>query len=68
MGDCVVRITRESDRALLRQELILNGEPIVDRHCPADAIDDADLISDQLSRGGKNSLFKRVLPSFMDLL
>lgn len=68
MGDCIVKITREQDRPLLRQEIILNGEPLLDRHCPADAIDDVTLISNQLSRGGKNSLFKRILPDFIEIL
>jgi len=28
----------------------------------------ADLVADQLSRGGKNSLFRKVWPVFFDLL
>ena len=68
LGDCLLRVSRELDRPLLRQQIILNGEALVDRHCPADVICDVDLISSQLSRGGKNSLLKRILPQFIEFL
>lgn len=35
---------------------------------PAEADDSADLVGDQLSRGGKNSLFLKILPKFRELL
>ena len=34
----------------------------------SDSDDNAELLTDQLSRGGKNSLYKRVFPKFMELL
>ncbi len=68
MGDCILRVSKEEDRPLLLQQVILNGESIVNRHCPADRDDPVSLISSQLSRGGKNSLFRKVLPTFLELL
>lgn len=37
-------------------------------HGPADSDEISELIMEQLSRGGKNSLFRRVLPTFIDLI
>ncbi len=35
---------------------------------PADPEDSADLVAQQLARGGKNSLFLKILPVFLELL
>ena len=68
LGDCVLRVEREANRSLVRQQVLLNGAAVVDRHGPADSISAVGLISSQLSRGGKNSLFKRILPRFLKML
>jgi glucose-6-phosphate dehydrogenase assembly protein OpcA len=65
--DCEIKITREKGNPHLCQSLCTDG------HClyfsgPADADAPADLVASQLSRGGKNSLFLRVLPQFFELL
>jgi len=66
-GDIRVSVSRELGGKHLHQELV-NGNHVIDVHGPADSDAKADLVTDQLSRGGKNSLFKRVLPMFMDML
>ncbi|MDA7881832.1 glucose-6-phosphate dehydrogenase assembly protein OpcA [Akkermansiaceae bacterium] len=65
--DCEIKVNRERGNAHLCQSLCTDG------HClyfsgPADADDATDLVASQLSRGGKNSLFLRVLPQFLELL
>ena len=64
-----VCVSREANAKYLHHQLICkeNGHEI-DIHGPADSDANADLLADQLSRGGKNSLFKRVLPLFTELL
>ncbi|MGJ8634605.1 MAG: glucose-6-phosphate dehydrogenase assembly protein OpcA [Luteolibacter sp.] len=62
-----VRVSQEKDSNLLSRELIA-GEYHVSSYAPADPADDADLVAVQLARGGKNSLFLRILPSFLELL
>jgi len=66
-GDINVIVSREAGGKHLHQKLV-NGNHVIDVHGPADSDSKADLVADQLSRGGKNSLFKRVLPMFIDLL
>lgn len=66
LDNCSVSITREGD--LLRQQIKLEKEMLLDQHCVADATSDVALTSQQLSRGGKNSLYKRILPHFITLL
>jgi len=68
MENCAVVIDRERGSRLLRQRVIVGDEAVIDVHGPADSRDSCELVSDQLSRGGKNSLFRRVLPSFGGLL
>jgi len=65
--DCEIKVTREKGNPHLCQSLCTAG------HClyfsgPADADEPAGLVASQLSRGGKNSLFLRVLPQFLELL
>ncbi len=60
-------VSREAGSKYLHQQLD-SGKHIIDVHGPADSDSDADLVADQLSRGGKNSLFKKVFPRFTDLL
>lgn len=44
------------------------GNHVIDTHGPADSDTCEELVADQLSRGGKNSLYKRVFPKFMKLV
>ena len=62
-----VRVSQEKDSSLLSREII-SGDYHVGSYAPADPADDAALVAQQLSRGGKNSLFLKILPSFLDLL
>jgi len=64
---CVVRVSREAGSVHLRQVLEC-CDHVIDRSGPADGLLSADLVADQLSRGGKNSLFRKVWPVFFDLL
>jgi len=65
--ECEVRVSREKGNAHLCQSICAGG------HCvnfsgPADSDEPEGLVSSQLSRGGKNSLFLEILPQFMELL
>jgi len=62
-----VRVSREAGASHLVRESSVNG---VTRSAlgPADPDDDALLVGDQLSRGGKNSLYRKVVPRFLELL
>ncbi|MDA7649500.1 glucose-6-phosphate dehydrogenase assembly protein OpcA, partial [Akkermansiaceae bacterium] len=65
--DCEVKVSREKGNSHLCQAICTDG------HClyvsgPADSDESEGLVGDQLSRGGKNSLFLRVLPRFLELL
>ena len=65
--NCEIKVSREKGNSHLCQALCTDG------HCiyfsgPADADSPSDLVASQLSRGGKNSLFLRVLPQFLELL
>ena len=40
----------------------------VEESSPAESIDEQDLVRDQLSRGGKNSLFRKIFPRYIELL
>jgi hypothetical protein len=44
------------------------GDHITDTLAPAGADDSGALIGEQLARGGKNSLYRKVLPKFRELL
>jgi len=60
-------VSRESGSKYLHQQLN-SGNHVIDVHSPADSEKNSELVADQLSRGGKNSLFKKVLPTFIELL
>jgi len=68
MGETTVHIKREQDKSLLHNKITHSGEALIDMHSPADSLDSCELVNDQLSRGGKNSLFKRILPAFMNII
>lgn len=62
-----VRVSREKGSAHLLRE-IESGDYKVSSLSPADPEDAESLVAQQLSRGGKNSLFLKVLPTFLELL
>lgn len=66
VGVCL-RVSREVGGKHLHHQFISEGH-VVDLHGPVDSDFRAELLADQLSRGGKNSLFKRTLPTFLSLL
>lgn len=65
--DLNVCVSREAGNSHLCQSLCA-GDHKVNVSGPADEDVPADLVASQLSRGGKNSLFLRVLPRFLELL
>ena len=65
--ETIVRVSREKGSTHLLRE-IESGAYHVSSLSPADPEDSADLVAQQLSRGGKNSLFLKVLPVFLELL
>ena len=62
-----VRVSREKDSAHLLRE-IESGDYKVSSLSPADPDSQESLVACQLSRGGKNSLFLKILPAFLELL
>lgn len=66
-GDVRIEITRAAGARLLMRRLQAPGH-LVEDLAPADHDDPVALIGDQLSRGGKNSLFAKILPRFLRLL
>ncbi|MFM2198955.1 MAG: hypothetical protein RLZZ505_2387 [Verrucomicrobiota bacterium] len=62
-----VRVSREKGSAHLLRE-IESGDYKVSSLSPADPDSCEGLVACQLSRGGKNSLFLKVLPRFLELL
>jgi glucose-6-phosphate dehydrogenase assembly protein OpcA len=65
--DTTVRVSREKGSAHLLRE-IESGDYRVSSLSPADPEAPADLVAQQLSRGGKNSLFLKILAVFLELL
>jgi glucose-6-phosphate dehydrogenase assembly protein OpcA len=63
----VVRVSQEKDSTHLLKEIV-SGEYRVSSLSPSDPEEPAELVGQQLSRGGKNSLFLKILPVFLDLL
>lgn len=66
-GRTVVRVSREKGAAHLLRE-IKSDDYKVSSLAPADPETPENLVAQQLSRGGKNSLFLKILPVFLDLL
>ena len=60
-------VSRESGNKYLHHQLLCGGHEI-DLHGPADSDSSGELLAQQLSRGGKNSLFKKILPTFIEML
>jgi len=66
-ADCSVRVLRDSGSAYLHQQLDA-GDHQIDRLIPSASDDASELVVDQLARGGKNTLYRTMLPVFLDLL
>lgn len=62
---CEVAVVREGEHLMQR---VCDGEHRLDLRCPADPVEAVDLVADQLSRGGKNALLRKVWPTFFKLL
>ena len=62
-----VSVCRQTGSSHLQLLLEVPGHR-VEQNAPADPNDTADLIAEQLSRGSKNSLFKKISPMFEELL
>jgi len=66
-GPMSLVVNREPSSAHIYMRLIV-GDHITETLAPAGCDDCAMLIGDQLARGGKNSLFLKILPLFQNLL
>ncbi|NNM30813.1 MAG: hypothetical protein HKO57_14940, partial [Akkermansiaceae bacterium] len=65
--DLMLRISREPGDTHLVHRLERAGH-VLEQCGPADPDESAELVGSQLSRGGRNSLFRKVWPAFFDLL
>jgi len=64
---CKVEVSRDVGSPHLHQRLIVDG-PVIDRCTPAGNDDSAELVVSQLSLGGKNTLYRMMMPVFLKLL
>jgi glucose-6-phosphate dehydrogenase assembly protein OpcA len=62
-----LRVTRDAGSAYICQELHA-GAHHIERRTPSNSDDSAELVMNQLSRGGNNSLYCAVMPEFLALL
>ncbi len=65
--NCKVRLHRNPDSEYLHQE-ICAGDHCIGQRAPAGADDPAQLLTDQLALGTKNTLYSKILPSMLELL
>lgn len=61
------KVSRCAKEAYMHQQLDV-GDHKIDRQVPAASDDASELVVDQLSRGGKNTLYRTILPVYLDLL
>jgi len=66
-GETIVRVTQEKGSTHLLRE-ISSKDYHISSFSPADPLESQELVAQQLSRGGKNSLFLKILPMFLELL
>jgi len=66
-GGVTVSVFREEGGAHLVRRIEASGH-VVEAPGPVDPDDSAGLIGEQLARGGKNSLFQKILPKFRQFL
>lgn len=64
---CYVQVVREATSPYLQQKLEA-GEHHIERCAPANSDEAVELVMNQLSRGGKNTLYRMMMPIFLDLL
>jgi len=65
--EVTVEVLREAECCRLLRRLEAPGHT-TESHAPSDPDRSAALIGEQLSRGGKNSLYRKILPRFLQLL
>lgn len=65
--DFSMTLDRCADEELIREKLCC-GNHCVEGVSPADAVEAGDLVASQLSRGGRNRLYRKTLPVFRALL
>ena len=65
--ECTVRVSREAGSPYWQQFLEV-GCHRIERSTPAGSDESVDLFMDQLSRGGKNSLYRMMMPTFLGFL
>lgn len=66
-GEMQARVTHTKGDHLLHLHLVCNGHTL-EQSAPAESPNVVGLVKDQLSRGGKNSLFRKIYPDFLRLL
>jgi glucose-6-phosphate dehydrogenase assembly protein OpcA len=66
-GEVQVEVTREAGSSYLLRRVSAPGH-VTESPGPVDSDNSVDSIVEQLSRGGKNSLFRKILPRFRQLL
>jgi glucose-6-phosphate dehydrogenase assembly protein OpcA len=66
-GTTTVSVARKANDSHLALELNSPGH-VVKQVTPSDPDEKVDLVAEQLSRGGKNSLFRKVWPLFFEML
>ena len=66
-GGVTVSVSREAGATHLMRRIDAAGH-VVEAPGPTDPDDPAGLIGEQLARGGKNSLFQKILPRFREML
>jgi len=65
--ECVVQVVRDAGCSRIHQKLNADGY-VIDRCLPAGCDSSSELVKNQLSLGGKNSLYRLMMPVFLDLL
>ncbi|WP_367873232.1 glucose-6-phosphate dehydrogenase assembly protein OpcA [Luteolibacter sp. Populi] len=66
-GGVEAAVSREADAPFLTRR-IRTGKHVTESPGPVDPDNQVGLIGEQLARGGKNSLFQKILPKFQQLL
>ncbi len=66
-GEVLVEVIREAGSSRLLRRIEAPGH-VAESPGPVDPDDSAGLVGEQLSRGGKNSLFQKIIPRFLKLM
>ncbi len=66
-GETTVSVSRQAGDSYLELGLCSPGH-VVNQVTPSDPEEQVALVADQLSRGGKNSLFRKIWPVFFEML